>query len=117
MTPSVRTTVALVSGAGRELGAPRTSVTGTSFSVLQFAAQPSPPKVLQWMQRLSGQSPSVLHTRSMLGPASHPPDPVQSDSCTQAVPAFEPPIHVPPSSQSSPASTTPSPHTPQAACP
>ena len=66
-------------------------------------------KGLQWMQVLSGQSALESQTRSMFAPARQTPEPVQSDSCVQFVPAFDPPIQIPPLSQSSPASTTPLP--------
>lgn len=78
-------------------------------SVVQFAAQPAPPKVTQCWHVPSEHSALLEQTCSARGPPMHTPSPIQSDFPLQVVPAFAPPMHVPPLSQSSPASITPLP--------
>src|SRR5574341_2178766 len=85
-----------------------------SVSNVQFAAQPSPPKVLQRTHSAPGQSVSLSQAVPILTPSVQIPCPVHCDSEVQWVPALVPPVHVPPSSHSSLTlgSTEPFPHTP-----
>src|SRR5437773_10815699 len=73
-------------------------VSTTLVSVVQLAAHPSPPKVLQWMHvplsAVLGPVQSLLDPQAKkdFAPPWQIPLPVQSASFVQAVPALVPPV-------------------------
>src|SRR3990172_2298122 len=99
---------------------PTPSVTSTIVSVVQFAAQVPPAEMtlLPEVTQCTHLPPCCgLHTASLaqancgFGPPTQTPAPWQSLSAAQGVPALVPPMHVPPTSQSSRASSLALPQT------